>query len=126
MVQLLLIAAGGALGAVGRHAVGVAALRLFGPDFPWGTLIVNVTGGLAMGLIMGGLTRFEPAHATEWRLFLATGVLGGFTTFSAFSLETVRLIEAKQVLLAALYAGGSVAFSVAGVFAGLALVRLSG
>lgn len=119
--SLLVVAAGGALGAVARHLAGVAALRAFGPAFPWGTLAINVAGSLAMGLAAALLLdRTGPSRAT---LFLMTGALGGFTTFSTFSLETIRLIEAEAFGAAAFYALGSVALALAGLWAGLSVGR---
>ncbi len=118
----LIVFLGGGLGAVLRYGVGVASLRLLGPAFPFGTLFVNVTGSLAMGLIAGWFA-FKGDAAQGWRLFLTTGVLGGYTTFSAFSLDVALLTERGEMALAALYVIASVALSVAGLFAGLWLVR---
>lgn len=112
---------GGALGAGARHLAGLAALRTVGPGFPWATLFVNLVGGLAIGLLAGWLVRNGGSEAT--RLFVAVGVLGGFTTFSAFSLETWLMIERGQLGLAALYVLVSVIGSVALLFAGLAAMR---
>lgn len=119
MQQVLLVALGGALGSVARYGVGVAAARLFGLAFPWGTFAVNIVGGLAMGVLAA---RVGPENE-PMRLLIGTGLLGGFTTFSAFSLETVRLME-HQPGLAALYAAGSLAFSVGACWAGFSLGRL--
>src|SRR5262245_26351415 len=107
MTQLLLVALGGAVGSAARYGVGVAAARLFGLAFPWGTLIVNVLGGLAMGVLTA---RIGP-ESENVRLALGVGVLGGFTTFSTFSIETVRLME-HQPGHAALYVVASVLLSV--------------
>ncbi len=115
MKHLFLVMAGGAIGSGLRHLFGRAALAAFGPGFPWGTLGVNLIGGLAMGLLAGILARGGGGEAT--RLLLGVGVLGGFTTFSAFSLDTVTLIERGQ-LVAAL---GYVVVSIAGAFAALAI-----
>ena len=82
----LAVGVGGAIGAMARHAVGAASLRLLGPNFPWGTLTVNVAGSLAMGLFIAWLVAREP-HTSVMRAFVATGVLGGFTTFSTFALD---------------------------------------
>lgn len=123
MMNLVLIGAGGALGAISRHLVGRLTLRMFGPDQPWGTFSVNILGGLAMGLLIGWLTATERADETSIRLFAAVGVLGGFTTFSAYSLELVLMIERKAWLNAFVYAAGSVVMALAAVFAGLFLVR---
>jgi CrcB protein len=119
MMNVLLVALGGALGAVARYGVGFAAARWFGLAFPWGTLAVNVAGGLAMGLLAA---RIGPEQEAL-RLALGVGVLGGFTTFSAFSLETVRLME-HQPGLAALYVAASVVLSVGACWLGLYLGRV--
>jgi CrcB protein len=121
MRHLLLVMAGGALGAGARHLVGQAMLARLGPGFPWGTLIVNLAGGLLMGLLAGWLVRSGGSEDT--RLFLAVGILGGFTTFSAFSLETWNLIARSDYGPAAFYVGASVIGSVALLFAGLWLMR---
>lgn len=122
MTHVLLVAAGGALGSVLRYFTGLAALRLMGPNFPWGTLTVNIAGGLFIGVFAELIARKFGATA-ELRLFLITGTLGGFTTFSAFSLDVVTLIERSEPVLAGVYIGASVLLSVFAVFAGLALVR---
>ena len=118
MMNLLLVAMGGALGAVARYGVGLGAARLFGVAFPWGTLAVNIVGGLAMGLLAA---RVGPEQEAL-RLALGVGVLGGFTTFSAFSLETVRLME-HQPGLAMLYVAASVVLSVGACWLGLSIGR---
>ena len=92
MMNILLIGAGGALGAISRHYVGQLALRTMGSGQPWGTLSVNILGGLLMGLLVGWLAATERAGATSIRLLAAVGFLGGFTTFSAFSLEMLRML----------------------------------
>ena len=122
MNGFLLVALGGAIGASGRHLVGIATLRAFGPGFPWGTLTVNIVGSFLMGVLIE-LMALKLNISNEMRLFLATGILGGFTTFSAFSLDMALMIERKQVLSAGLYAGASVGLSVAALFAGLAVIR---
>jgi CrcB protein len=115
---------GGGLGAAFRHGVNLLSARLFGTAFPWHTLIENVTGSLAMGLATGYLAFKGGGEASQhWRLFLTTGILGGYTTFSAFSLDTALLYERGETALAALYVLGSVAMAIGGLFAGLALVR---
>ncbi|WP_026381025.1 fluoride efflux transporter CrcB [Afifella pfennigii] len=123
MTHLLLVAAGGAVGAAGRHLVSGSALKLLGPGFPHGTLIVNVVGSFLMGLLVAWLALRATHAGTNLRLFLATGVLGGFTTFSAFSLDVVLLWERGQIEKALLYAVISVAISVTALVAGLALGR---
>jgi fluoride exporter len=128
MLQALLIFIGGGLGALGRWGFGLMAARLWGNAWPWGTLSVNVIGGFAMGLVMGHLMKTGAMTPTNdnWRAFLATGILGGFTTFSAFSLETARMIEAGHWQDAGLYSIASVVLCVVAVFAGMALARLNG
>jgi CrcB protein len=121
MPQFLLVMLGGAIGAGLRHLVGSLALARLGPGFPWGTLIVNLAGGLAMGALAGWFVRAgdnEPA-----RLLLAVGILGGFTTFSAFSLETLLLLQRGEIAPAAAYVTASVIGSVALLFLGLWLMR---
>ena len=121
MIQTLLhVALGGAIGASGRYLTGVAATRVFGTGFPWGTLIVNVVGSFLMGVIVVALAHLS---ATRFGPFLMTGVLGGFTTFSAFSLDAVTLWERGAVLPAVAYLAGSVILSLAALVAGLLLAR---
>ncbi len=121
MKHLFLVMAGGAIGSGLRHLFGRAALTAFGPGFPWGTLGVNLIGGLAMGLLAGVLARGGGGEAT--RLLLGVGVLGGFTTFSAFSLDTVTLIERGQMVAALGYVAVSVAGACAALAIGLQLTR---
>lgn len=123
MFNLLLVAAGGALGAGARHLVSGLFLRQFGSAWPWGTLVINASGSLLLGLLVGVLAFRGGEGQAQLRLLLGTGVLGGFTTFSAYSLETVQLIERGRLAPALVYALGSVALGVAGVFAGLWLAR---
>jgi CrcB protein len=113
---------GGGLGAALRHGINLGAARWFALGFPFGTLIVNVTGSLLMGLIAGYFA-FKGDASQQWRLFLTTGVLGGYTTFSAFSLDAALLYERGEVSLAAVYVLGSVLLSIAALFAGLAMAR---
>lgn len=112
---------GGAIGAALRYLVGLAALRGLGPDYPWGTLIVNLGGGFLMGLLAGLLARGGGDEGL--RAFVGVGILGGFTTFSAFSLETANMIERGQLLGAAGYSLASVCGAVAMLFLGLFAVR---
>jgi CrcB protein len=123
MIHLLYVALGGAVGASLRHLSGLALLRLAGPGFPYGTLFVNILGSLVMGLFIGWLARRSGGTSAELRLFVATGVLGGFTTFSAFSLDVANLWQKGQGTLAASYVLASVFFSIMAVFAGLAIAR---
>ncbi|MEL7048192.1 MAG: fluoride efflux transporter CrcB [Pseudomonadota bacterium] len=120
----ILAASGGAIGAGARYLVGVGITRLAGPAsaFPWATLTVNVVGSFAMGVLIEVLAlRFSASP--EVRTFLATGVLGGFTTFSAFSLDVVTLLDRKANALAAFYVAGSVGLSILALFAGLHVAR---
>jgi CrcB protein len=121
----LIVFIGAGIGGALRHGVNVGAARLFGYGFPFGTLIVNVAGSFMMGLLAGYFA-FRPGIAQHARLFLTTGVLGGFTTFSAFSLDTALLVERHSYGMAAGYAVGSVAASVSALFFGLALFRGGG
>lgn len=122
MNHILLVAIGGALGSVARYLTGQVTLRWFGPNFPWGTLAVNIVGGLAIGILAELIARrFD--GSPELRLFIVTGFLGGFTTFSAFSLEVSAMAERGDYVTALFYVLISVIISVAAVFAGLALVR---
>jgi CrcB protein len=113
---------GGGIGAALRHGVNRAALAWLGPAFPWGTLIVNILGGLAMGLL-AELFLVKGGGSQEWRLFLTTGILGGFTTFSAFSLDAALMWERGEHAVLAAYVAGSVVLSIAALFAGMAAVR---
>ena len=110
------------LGAALRHGVNLLAARWLGAAFPYATLIENVSGSLVMGLLAGYFA-FRGDATQPMRLFQATGVLGGYTTFSAFSLDTALLWERGEVALAVAYVLGSVALSIGGLFAGIALVR---
>ncbi|WP_315716530.1 MULTISPECIES: fluoride efflux transporter CrcB [unclassified Bradyrhizobium] len=122
LIGFFLVFFGGGCGASLRHAINVASAKAFGTDFPYGTFIINITGSTVMGLIAGYLA-FKGGATQHWRLFLMTGILGGYTTFSAFSLDTALLYERGALGLAAVYVLGSVGISIAGLFAGLALVR---
>jgi CrcB protein len=113
---------GGAVGSALRYHVGRLALAWFGPGYPWGTLAVNLIGGFVMGLLVGALGRLAMG-GENWRLLLGVGVLGGFTTFSAFSLETALMIERGELLTAATYVAASVTGAIVAVFIGLTLAR---
>ncbi|GGD38994.1 fluoride efflux transporter CrcB [Aureimonas glaciei] len=120
--QILLVAAGGAAGSALRHLVVVGCTRLLGLGFPWGTMAVNIAGSFAMGVLIELLARrFD--MSMELRLLLATGFLGGFTTFSSFSLDAVGLFERGSSVLALAYVVGSVLAGIAALVAGLSLVR---
>jgi len=122
VTSYFLVFFGGGLGATLRHIINVTCARCIGTAFPYGTFIINISGSTVMGLIAGYLA-FKGEASQPWRLFLMTGVLGGYTTFSAFSLDTAILYERGEIGLAAAYVLGSVILSIAGLFAGLALVR---
>lgn len=124
-MNYLIVFLGGGIGAALRHGVNVASARQFGTDFPYGTLLINVTGSLIMGLAAGYFA-FKGGASQPLRLFLTTGILGGYTTFSAFSLDAALLYERGALGPAALYVLASVALSILGLFAGLALVRSFG
>jgi fluoride exporter len=118
----LIVFLGGGVGAALRHGINMASLRTFGPAFPYGTLLINISGSFIMGLVAGYFA-FKGDASQHWRLFLTTGILGGYTTFSAFSLDAALLYERSEVGLAAGYVLASVVISITGLFAGLALVR---
>jgi CrcB protein len=118
-MQFLIVFLGAGLGGACRHGVGIATLRLFGPNFPVGTLTVNVAGSLLMG-ILTALLALKLQASQEMRLFLTTGFLGGFTTFSTFSLDAVTLFERGKVAVAA----GYVAISIVAGFGALALALI--
>jgi len=122
MYHFLIVALGGAVGASLRHLTSLMTLRWFGPGFPWGTLTVNIVGSFVMGVFIELLARkFDSSQ--ELRLLVATGIMGGFTTFSAFSLDVAVMWERGATLTAAGYVLASVALSILALFAGLALVR---
>jgi CrcB protein len=121
----LIVFLGAGLGGALRHAVNVGAARLFGYGFPFGTLIVNILGSFLMGLLAGYFA-FRPGIGQHMRLFLTTGILGGFTTFSAFSLDAALLVERHAFGMAAGYVAGSVAASVSALFFGIAIFRSGG
>jgi CrcB protein len=122
MNMVLSIAAGGAIGSVLRHYAGKGALALFGAAFPYGTLFVNVAGSFAMGVLVSLFANtLNPTQ--EMRAFLTVGLLGGFTTFSSFSLDVATLYERGEIGTAALYVALSFVLSFAGIFAGMFLVR---
>ena len=122
MNYYLIVFLGSGLGGMLRHAANVWVPRLFGSAFPYHTLTVNIVGSLVMGLLVGYFAlKSDPGQ--DWRLFLTTGIMGGFTTFSAFSLDTVLLFERGEVAFAAGYVVASVGVSVAALFAGLSIMR---
>jgi CrcB protein len=119
----LIVFLGGGIGAALRHGVNLGSARLFGTAFPWHTAIENVSCSLAMGLLAGYFAFKADPTSQTWRLFLTTGILGGYTTFSSFSLDAVLLYERGEMLQASLYVLGSVALGILGLVTGLALVR---
>jgi CrcB protein len=123
MLTLTLVALGGAFGAVCRYLLGVAAFKSLGPGLPYGTFAANVIGGLMMGVLVGVLALRGGGDQEKWRLLLGVGVLGGFTTFSSFSLEVGLMIERRTYALAAAYSLGSVVLSVGALFVGLVAMR---
>jgi len=123
MQALLLVGAGGAAGAVARYLLGVQAFRTLGSAWPYGTFAANILGGFLMGMLAGLLAHRGGGDQEKWRLLLGVGVLGGFTTFSAYSLEVALMVEKRAWTQAALYSVGSVLCSVAALFAGLMLAR---
>ncbi|MXP41749.1 fluoride efflux transporter CrcB [Altererythrobacter soli] len=128
MIATTSVALGGAIGAVLRHQMGRGMTHWLGvkavTTFPWATLAVNVSGSLAMGLLAGFLAR-QGQGADHWRLFLGVGLLGGFTTFSSFSLEMVMLIERGQALQAVTYALISVLAGLSALYIGLIVMRIA-
>ena len=122
MPTFIWVALGGALGSAARYGVNIWSARLLGSDFPWHTFIVNVAGCFAMGVLVE-LMALKLNVGNDTRAFLTTGILGGFTTFSAFSIDFALLVERKSYGAAATYGVGSVALSLIAVFAGLSLVR---
>ena len=122
-MSYLLVFIGGGIGAALRHGINRGSLALLGPSFPYGTLFVNVIGGLLMG-VAAGLFLAKPGISQEVRLFLTTGLLGGFTTFSAFSLDAAVIWQRGDYGALAVYVLGSVILSIGGLFLGMAGVRL--
>jgi len=122
MNGLLYVALGGAIGASCRHLLGQVTLKSLGPSFPYGTFLANVLGGFLMGLLAGWLA-FKISGGANLRLFLGVGVLGGFTTFSAFSLDAVLMLERKAYGSFMTYVGGSVILSIAALMLGLIIAR---
>ena len=122
MNGLLYVALGGALGASGRHLLGVATLKALGPNYPYGTMAANIIGGFLMGLLAGWLA-LKMSGGENLRLFLGVGLLGGFTTFSAFSLDAVLMYEKRAYGALMSYVGGSVILSIGALMIGLILAR---
>ena len=123
MNPYLLVAVGGALGSMARYGTGVLVGSIWRQGFPLGTMLINIVGSLAMGLFVGYLARTTPAWQNDARLFIAVGVLGGFTTFSSFSLDTISMIERGETGPAILYVLVSVGAGIVALFAALVLMR---
>lgn len=123
MEKIVFVFLGGGLGALARYGVGMASLRAFGSGWPYGTLAVNLIGGFLMGVLVTSLALRGGDDQDRWRVLIGVGVLGGFTTFSAFSLEVAKMIETRALVSAAVYSLVSVALSVAALFAGMMLMR---
>ena len=123
-MPLLLVMIGGALGTGLRYQVGRLALMLLGPGFPWGTWFINLSGGLFMGLLVGLLARYASPAGESWRLLIGVGVLGGYTTFSTFSLEAANMIQRGDWMAGGLYVASSAIGAILMLFAGLGLARM--
>ena len=123
MHPIFLVGFGGALGAMARYGTGLMVSRLWPMTFPLATMLVNIIGSIAMGLFIGLMARFMPSWSEEARLFVAVGILGGFTTFSSFSLDTIVLLERGEWLLAGSYVLLSVVLCLFGLYLGLLVTR---
>jgi fluoride exporter len=123
MYPYLLVAIGGALGSMARYGTGVLVGRAWSSSFPLATLLINIVGSLGMGLFVGYLARATPDWQADARLFVAVGIFGGFTTFSAFSLDAIALIERGEVAQALLYVGLSVIVAIGALYVGLVMMR---
>ena len=124
MHLFLLACLGGAIGSGARYLVNVVCAQCLAPGFPWATFIVNVSGAFLMGVVVAGIVPYL-GGSVAWRTFLATGILGGFTTFSAFSLDVVDLMQRQQTWAFLFYVFGSVVLSVAALLAGVAAAQAS-
>jgi CrcB protein len=118
----LMVFLGGGIGAMIRHGLNLAGISILGNHFPYATFFINISGSLVMGAVAGYFA-FKGDASQHWRLLITTGILGGYTTFSTFSLDAALLYERGEIGLAAFYVVASVALSIVGLFAGLALVR---
>jgi CrcB protein len=119
---IMAVAVGGAIGSVARYLVGVGSGKLFGLNFPWGTLIINITGSFLIGLFVG-LFALKWDLPQAWRIFLTVGICGGYTTFSTFSLDAFYLMERGETVAASAYMIGSVALSVGALVAAMHVIR---
>ena len=122
-MTVLSVALGGAIGASLRFGISAWTLRVFGPGFPVGTMLVNVLGSFVMGIAAVAMLHKFPGTWGSYATFVMTGILGGFTTFSAFSLDALNLIESGRMANAIFYVAGSVALSIGALFVGLCLGR---
>ncbi len=122
MINYLIVFIGAGIGGALRHGVNLGAYRYIGPGIGYGTIIVNIVGSFLMGALAAYFA-FKGQATQPWRLFMTTGILGGFTTFSAFSLDAALLYERGEIGTAALYVAASVALSIAALFAGMFIVR---
>lgn len=123
MQAVLLVGLGGAIGSMARYGVSVLVGRFWAGSFPLAILLINIAGSFLMGVLVGLLARFLPPMSSEIRLFVAIGILGGFTTFSSFSLDTIILLERGELAQAALYVVLSVVVCLAGLYLGLLITR---
>lgn len=123
MENFLSIGLGGAIGAISRYCLGNIITKIYGSSFPYGTFCINITGCFLMGLLMTIIVD-KGMLSPGWRLFLCVGVLGGFTTFSSFSYETLTLLQEGNLLYSILYAGGSVVLGVLAAFMGVMLADI--
>ena len=123
MNKLIFVFLGGGMGSLARYLVGVQALRAFGMAWPYGTFIVNVAGGLLMGFLVGFLAHRGGADQDRWRVLFGVGMLGGFTTFSAFTLEVALMVERRSYGQAGAYVAASVLLALAALFAGMLIAR---
>jgi CrcB protein len=122
--MLLYVACGGAIGASARHLMMVQIARIYGNDFPYSTIAVNIIGSLLMGVLIETLARTNMSMNSDIRALVAVGILGGFTTFSTFSLDFFKLFETGQILSALIYAVASVILSLVAIFAGVYLIKI--
>jgi fluoride exporter len=122
-MMLLYVAIGGALGSVARFLMQSFVGQVAGNEFPYGTLLVNISGSLLMGVFIGWLARTTPANAPDLRMFVAVGILGGYTTFSSFSLDAITLMEQGKWVSMGVYILASVIVSLLGLIAGLQFIR---
>ena len=122
MIKVLLVALGGAIGSVFRYLIGAATLAVFSKSFPVGTLLVNIVGALIIGVVSEFAYKVTPIHSSLY-VFMTIGILGGFTTFSSFSLESVNMLEAGRIAAGTMYILASVVLSLGGVLLGKMLIR---